>query len=56
MMTKVRSELAQIVDAGKIRPLLDSKTFSMTEIALAHQYAESGQAIGKVVLTQSLNS
>lgn len=52
---EVLSKLAQIVDEGKIRPLLDSKTFSMAEIASAHQYAESGQAIGKVVLTQSFN-
>ena len=52
---EILSKLAQIVDQGKIRPLLDSKTFSMAEIASAHQHAESGQAIGKVVLTQSFN-
>lgn len=52
---KILSKLAQIVDEGKIRPLLDSRTYSMAEIASAHQYAESGQAIGKVVLTQSFN-
>jgi NADPH:quinone reductase len=52
---EILSKLAQIVDEGKIRPLLDSKTFSMAEIASAHQHAESGQAIGKVVLTQSFN-
>ncbi|MBD2777846.1 zinc-dependent alcohol dehydrogenase family protein [Iningainema tapete] len=52
---EILSKLAQIIDEGKIRPLLDSKTFSMTEIASAHQHAESGQAIGKVVLTQSFN-
>ncbi|ARV59260.1 quinone oxidoreductase [Nostocales cyanobacterium HT-58-2] len=52
---EILSKLAQMVDDGKIRPLLDSKTFSMTEIASAHQYAESGQAIGKVVLTQSFH-
>lgn len=52
---EILSKLAQIVDEGKIRPLLDSKTFSMAEVASAHQYAESGQAIGKVVLTQSFN-
>ena len=53
---EILSKLAQIVDEGKIRPLLDSKTFSMAEIASAHRHAESGQAIGKVVLTQSSNS
>ncbi|NJK36213.1 MAG: zinc-dependent alcohol dehydrogenase family protein [Oscillatoriales cyanobacterium SM2_2_1] len=49
---EILSKLAQIVDEGKIRPLLDSQTFSIAEIASAHRYAESGQAIGKVVLTQ----
>jgi NADPH2:quinone reductase len=52
---EILSKLAQIVDEGKIRPLLDSRIYSMAEIASAHQYAESGQAIGKVVLTQSFN-
>lgn len=52
---EILSKLAQIVDEGKIRPLLDSKIFSMTDIASAHQHAESGQAIGKVVLTQSFH-
>jgi NADPH:quinone reductase len=53
---KILSKLAQIVDEGRVRPLLDSKTFNMTEIASAHRHAESDQAIGKVVLTQSFNS
>jgi NADPH:quinone reductase len=52
---EILSKLAQIIDEGKIRPLLDSKTFSMAEIASAHRHAESGQATGKVVLTQSFN-
>jgi len=52
---EILAQLAQIVDEGKIHPLLDSKPFTMTEIAAAHQHAESGQAIGKVVLTQSFN-
>ncbi|MGG6262963.1 zinc-binding dehydrogenase [Leptolyngbya sp. AN03gr2] len=52
---EILSQLAQIVDQGRIRPLLDSKIFDLTEIASAHQYAESGEAIGKVVLTQSFN-
>jgi NADPH:quinone reductase len=53
---EILSKLAQIVDEGKVHPLLDSKTFDMTEIASAHRHAESGQVIGKVVLTQSFNS
>ncbi len=47
---KILSELAKLVDSGRIRPLLDSKSFYFTEISQAHEYAESGQAIGKVTL------
>jgi NADPH:quinone reductase len=52
---EILSQLAELVDAGKVRPLLDAQTFDMTEIALAHQRAASGQAIGKVVVAQSSN-
>ena len=47
---EILTQLAQLVDAGKVRPLLDSKVFNFSEVAEAHQQAESGQAIGKVVL------
>jgi NADPH:quinone reductase len=49
---EILSQLAQIVDAGQVRPLLDSQVFKFSEVAAAHQRAESGQAIGKVVLQQ----
>lgn len=42
-------------DEGKIRPLLDPKSFSFSQVAAAHDYAESGQAIGKVTLKQSFD-
>lgn len=45
-------KLAQLIDQSKIRPYLDEKSFSFAEVAAAHQRAESGQAIGKVTLTQ----
>lgn len=45
---EILSQLAQLVDAGKVRPLLDSKSFSFSDVAEAHQYAESAQAVGKV--------
>jgi NADPH:quinone reductase len=44
-------KLAQLVDEAKVHPLLDWRTFSIDEIALAHYYAESGQAMGKIVVT-----
>ncbi len=49
---EILSKLAQLVDEGKVRPLLDSKSFSFSEVAQAHYHAESGQAIGKVTLEQ----
>jgi NADPH:quinone reductase len=50
---EILSRLAQLVDEGKVKPLLDKLTFSIPQVASAHARAESGKAIGKVVLTQS---
>ena len=47
---KILSKLADLVDKGKIRPLIARQIFSFSEVAAAHNYLESGQAIGKVVL------
>lgn len=47
---KILFNIAKLADQGTIRPLLDPTSFSFFEVAAAHQYAESGQAIGKVVL------
>ena len=49
----ILQNLGYLVDAGKVRPLIDSQ-FGFSEVAQAHQRAESGQAIGKVILTQDL--
>jgi NADPH2:quinone reductase len=49
---QILSQIAQLVDEGTLKPLLDPKSFSFSDIAEAHQYVESGQAIGKVALTQ----
>ena len=51
---EILSQLTKLVDEGKVHPLLDSKSFSFSEVAAAHNRAESGQAIGKVTLEQSL--
>lgn len=47
---KLLAEIARLVDAGKIRPLIDTQTFRFADIARAHAYAESGKQIGKVVV------
>lgn len=49
---EILAQLAKWVDEGKIRPLIDPQSFAFSEVADAHRYLESGQAIGKVVLTQ----
>jgi len=49
---KILSKLAHFADSGVVRPLIDS-VYTFAQVAEAHQRAESGQAIGKVVLTQS---
>lgn len=43
-------EAAQLVDAGKLKPLIDPHEFRISEVAAAHQFMESGEAVGKVVL------
>lgn len=48
---KILTKIADLVDAGKIRPLID-RNFTFSEVATAHAYLESG-ARGKVVLKRS---
>ncbi|UNL83741.1 zinc-dependent alcohol dehydrogenase family protein [Priestia koreensis] len=50
---EIIGKVAQIVEEGKLKPLVDAKTFSMTEVSKAHEYLESGKAIGKIVLTNN---
>ena len=50
----ILQKVAQLVDEKKLRPLLDAHSFSFAEAAAAHAHAESGKAIGKVVLGQLL--
>ncbi|MBD3885058.1 zinc-dependent alcohol dehydrogenase family protein [Phormidium tenue FACHB-886] len=49
---KILSQVAQLADAGHVHPLLDTRVFNFSEVTQAHQRAESGQALGKVVLQQ----
>lgn len=43
-------KLAEIVDAGAVKPLLDETQFALEDIGKAHDRLSSGQAIGKVVV------
>ena len=51
---KILAKLAELVDDGQVHPLVDAKLFTFADVAAAHAYVESGRALGKVVLTQSL--
>lgn len=48
---EILSRIAELADEGRIVPLIDKRIFHFTEVSEAHAYAESGSAIGKVVLT-----
>ncbi|MBD0269319.1 MAG: zinc-dependent alcohol dehydrogenase family protein [Cyanobacteria bacterium Co-bin8] len=47
---EILSKIARLVDKAHVRPLLDVKLFTFTDVAAAHAHAESGAAIGKIVL------
>lgn len=44
--------LVQMVDQGKLAPIIAAERFSFEEVGRAHAYLESGQAIGKILLTR----
>lgn len=48
---KILTELSSIVDAGKLRPLVDPHQFRLETVADAHALLESGKAKGKIVLS-----
>lgn len=48
---EVLAKLAEIVDAGALKPILDEQDFDLADAARAHDRLESGAAMGKVVIT-----
>lgn len=46
----ILQQLASLADAGKLRPVLTEEQFTLDETARAHDYAESGRGMGKVVI------
>lgn len=49
---EILTRLARMVDAGRVRPLLDESRFGLFEAADAHRRLGSGEAIGKVTLAR----
>ncbi|MGF1731618.1 zinc-dependent alcohol dehydrogenase family protein [Photobacterium kasasachensis] len=48
---EILAQIATLVDNGAIKPLIDDSHHSIWEVSAAHQRLESGQAVGKIVLT-----
>ncbi len=48
---KILTKLAEIVDTGGLKPIVDEQDFSLADIGKAHNRLTSGQAMGKVVVT-----
>lgn len=46
----ILQKIAQLVDEGKCRPLLDNESYSFSDASSAHRRLESGEAVGKVTL------
>jgi NADPH:quinone reductase len=47
---EILRNITAMVDAGTLRPLLAERRFGFAEIAQAHRYLESGEAVGKILL------
>jgi NADPH2:quinone reductase len=47
----ILTKIADLVDIGAIKPLIDEKKFTISQVGAAHDYLESGKAVGKVVMT-----
>lgn len=46
--------LGRLVDAGRIRPVMEEQTFGFTRVGDAHRKLEAGTAVGKIALTSDL--
>lgn len=43
-------QAASLVDAGRLRPLIDAQRFTLADLSAAHAHAEAGTAIGKIII------
>lgn len=48
---QILTQIAKIVDLGKLKPVLDEHDFKLEEIGQAHDRLNSGKGMGKVVVT-----
>lgn len=48
---KILTQVAELVDQGKITPLIDPQQFTLSQIAAAHQHLEQRKGFGKIAVT-----
>lgn len=48
---KILNAIKEIVEAGKLKPVIDDIEFTLEQIGNAHERLESGKAMGKIVVT-----
>tara|TARA_R110000868_G_scaffold248315_11_gene504842 strand:+ start:524 stop:1513 length:990 start_codon:yes stop_codon:yes gene_type:complete len=49
---EILKKAAEMVDQGKLKPLIDEQRYTFAEVGKAHHFLESGKAIGKVVIAR----
>jgi NADPH:quinone reductase-like Zn-dependent oxidoreductase len=47
---EILAQVAKLVDAGQLRPLVDSERFTLDQAGAAHARVTSGQAVGRIVV------
>jgi NADPH2:quinone reductase len=47
---RILSAAAALAEAGKLQPLIDPEPFTLEDLPRAHQKAEAGRALGKIVI------
>jgi NADPH:quinone reductase-like Zn-dependent oxidoreductase len=47
---EIMREATKLVEAGKLKPLVDERRFTLETVTGAHELVESGKALGKVVV------
>ncbi len=52
--SKTLGQINKLVENNQLKPLMDKNVFGFSQIIQAHDYLESGQAIGKVSLVNDL--
>jgi NADPH2:quinone reductase len=43
--------ITELVEQGRVKPLIDERKFTFEQIAEAHEYAETGRNTGKIIVT-----